>query len=50
MVVNTNTVADGLDLEWMELMMEAKELGISKESIRDFLNQGESFEIFMERL
>jgi hypothetical protein len=39
-VANTNSVID-LDLEWLSLIIEAKELGISKESVRNFLNQRE---------
>lgn len=36
-VVTTNRTVDNLDPEWFALMMEAKKLGISLETIRDFL-------------
>ena len=38
MVKIDNTI-DVMDEEWMALILEAKELGITKETIRDFLNQ-----------
>ncbi|GIN63750.1 hypothetical protein J27TS8_37430 [Robertmurraya siralis] len=28
---------EGLDMEWLELIKEAKKLGIKKEEIREFL-------------
>jgi hypothetical protein len=40
-VVNTSRVVEGLNLEWLALIMEAKDLGISKEAVRNFLNQRE---------
>jgi hypothetical protein len=30
---------ENMDVEWMELILEAMKLGMSKETIRDFLNQ-----------
>jgi hypothetical protein len=47
-VASTNRVVDGLDLEWLALIMEAKNLGISKETVSNFLNQSELPESLME--
>jgi DNA-binding transcriptional MerR regulator len=41
-VVNSSGVVEGLDLEWLALIMEAKDVGISKEAVRNFLNQREN--------
>lgn len=30
-----------MDLEWLELILEAKNMGITIETIRDFLSQNE---------
>ncbi|GGC85643.1 hypothetical protein GCM10007216_15440 [Thalassobacillus devorans] len=30
---------DGLDVEWLELMKQARELGMSTEEVRQFLNE-----------
>jgi DNA-binding transcriptional MerR regulator len=38
-VVKIDNTIDVMDEEWMALILEAKELGITKETIRDFLNQ-----------
>jgi hypothetical protein len=47
-LVNTNRVVESLDLEWLALIFEAKELGISKETVTNFLNQNETPELSME--
>jgi DNA-binding transcriptional MerR regulator len=36
MVITKNEV-DVIDQEWMELILEAKDLGLSIEAVRDFL-------------
>ncbi|MCM3767719.1 anti-repressor SinI family protein [Neobacillus niacini] len=33
------TVKEELDQDWLELMLEARDLGISIDEIRDFLQQ-----------
>lgn len=38
-MVKTENIFEVMDEEWMALILEAKDLGITKESIRDFLNQ-----------
>ncbi|HEY2422340.1 MAG TPA: anti-repressor SinI family protein [Neobacillus sp.] len=47
-MANTNRVVDGLDLEWLSLIIEARDLGISKETVRNFLNQREAIELVTE--
>jgi antagonist of SinR len=37
--VRKERLIEEMDLEWMVLILEAKKLGISKETVRDFLNQ-----------
>ncbi|WP_409273647.1 anti-repressor SinI family protein [Neobacillus sp. SCS-31] len=32
---------EGLDQEWIALIMEAKEIGLESELVRDFLNRNE---------
>ncbi|MBT2688466.1 anti-repressor SinI family protein [Bacillus sp. ISL-47] len=36
---------DGIDMEWMELILEAKNLGLEKEEIREFLHKNEAKEV-----
>lgn len=31
---------EGLDIEWLRLILEAKKLGIQKEELREFLKKG----------
>lgn len=45
---NKGILVNGLDEEWLELIFEARNLGISKETVRDFLNQREVRELVME--
>ncbi|GAB6258008.1 MULTISPECIES: anti-repressor SinI family protein [Peribacillus] len=35
-------IEKGLDKEWAEMLLDARELGISIEEIREFLNQSQS--------
>ncbi|WP_257009284.1 anti-repressor SinI family protein [Bacillus sp. 7884-1] len=35
----TDGMMNGMDAEWLALIVEAKALGISKETILDFLHQ-----------
>ncbi|MBL3642730.1 anti-repressor SinI family protein [Peribacillus frigoritolerans] len=35
-------IEKGLDKEWEEMLLDARELGISIEEIREFLNQSQS--------
>ncbi|MDF1509631.1 anti-repressor SinI family protein [Robertmurraya sp. DFI.2.37] len=37
MVIEMKGRIEGLDMEWLELIKEAKKLGIKKEEIREFL-------------
>jgi antagonist of SinR len=37
--VRIERLIEEMDLEWMVLILEAKKLGISKETVRDFLDQ-----------
>jgi Anti-repressor SinI len=37
----TDSFKNGMDAEWLALILEAKELGISKETILNFLHQNE---------
>ncbi|WP_257985660.1 MULTISPECIES: anti-repressor SinI family protein [Bacillus] len=39
---------DEIDLEWMLLIIEAKELGLKKEDIRNFLNDHFMREVAVE--
>lgn len=39
MVIEVKENIEGLDIEWMELIKEAKKLGIKKEEIREFLSK-----------
>ncbi|PLR76927.1 hypothetical protein CU633_13560 [Bacillus sp. V3-13] len=39
---------DEIDLEWMLLMIEAKELGLKQEEIRNFLNDHIMKEVAVE--
>ena len=38
-MINEQVVFEELDTEWMQLIMEALEMGINKEEIRDFLTK-----------
>ena len=38
-MVITEKEVDVIDQEWMTLILEAKELGLSIEEVRDFFNQ-----------
>ncbi|WNS76384.1 anti-repressor SinI family protein [Bacillus sp. DTU_2020_1000418_1_SI_GHA_SEK_038] len=35
--METKVLNDKLDMEWIELILEAKKLGVEKEDVRDFL-------------
>lgn len=47
-MVKPNNANEVMDEEWMALILEAKELGITKETIRDFLNQNGVQEFLVE--
>lgn len=47
-VIITDCKMNGMDAEWLALIVEAKELGISKELILDFLHQNEVKEILVK--
>lgn len=38
MINNTSTKNDTLDHEWIDLILEAMEIGLSIQEIKDFLN------------
>jgi hypothetical protein len=44
----TDRMKNGMDAEWLALIVEAKELGISKESILNFLHQNEVREVVLK--
>lgn len=44
----TDSMMNGMDAEWLALIVEAKELGLSKETILDFLHQNEVTEILVK--
>ena len=44
----TDSMKNGMDAEWLALILEAKELGISKESILNFLHQNEVIEVVLK--
>jgi DNA-binding transcriptional MerR regulator len=47
-MVNAVSLIDGMDSEWITLIKEAKELGLSKENIREFLQQNEVVEYLLK--
>lgn len=42
MVIETKDGLEGLDTEWLELILEARKLGLEKEEIREFLENHSS--------
>ncbi|MDQ0973412.1 hypothetical protein F4694_006518 [Bacillus niacini] len=44
----TGSLKNGMDAEWLALILEAKELGISKEAILNFLHQNEVGEVVLK--
>jgi hypothetical protein len=44
----TDSMKNGMDAEWLALILEAKELGISKETILNFLHQNEAREVVLK--
>jgi hypothetical protein len=47
-VAITESMMNGMDAEWLALIVEAKALGISKETILDFLHQNEVREVLVK--
>lgn len=41
-MIKEQVVFEQLDAEWMQLIMEALEMGINKEEIREFLSQSKN--------
>ncbi|MGG1401674.1 anti-repressor SinI family protein [Bacillus salipaludis] len=41
---NTECIVEVMDQEWIALILEAKKLGIDKETVRTFLNQNDMTE------
>ncbi|WP_139311335.1 anti-repressor SinI family protein [Bacillus sp. MRMR6] len=37
----SETVIEGIDAEWVALILEAKELGLSMEMVREFLHESQ---------
>ena len=35
-MINTKEKSEGIDMEWMQLILSAKNMGIDKEEIREF--------------
>lgn len=48
MVVETEREVERMDEDWVALILEAKELGITKESVQDFLKQKDVKERLIE--
>ncbi|MCM2533907.1 anti-repressor SinI family protein [Neobacillus pocheonensis] len=48
MVVETEREVERMDEDWVVLILEAKELGITKESVQDFLKQKDVKERLIE--
>jgi hypothetical protein len=44
-VAIADTLKNGIDAEWLALILEAKEVGITKETILNFLHQKEAREV-----
>ncbi|MEH7492877.1 anti-repressor SinI family protein [Neobacillus niacini] len=44
----TESMKNGMDAEWLALILEAKDLGISKETILNFLHQNEAREVVLK--
>jgi hypothetical protein len=48
--VKSRTVClNGLDKEWLELIMEAKRIGLELVTIRDFIKENEVRELILEK-
>ncbi|WHY01676.1 anti-repressor SinI family protein [Neobacillus sp. DY30] len=43
-----DSMKNGMDPEWLALILEAKELGISKETILNFLHKNEVREVVLK--
>lgn len=43
-----NVKIEEIDLEWMQLIMEAKNLGLQKEEIREFLHNNRTKEVLIK--
>jgi DNA-binding transcriptional MerR regulator len=41
-LIKEKAIFEELDTEWMKLILEALEMGLNKEEIRDFLNNNQS--------
>ncbi|WP_084028979.1 anti-repressor SinI family protein [Bacillus sp. J33] len=39
---------EGIDMEWLQLIMEAKNLGLEKEDIREFLHNNGAREVLIK--
>ncbi|WP_309144693.1 anti-repressor SinI family protein [Bacillus sp. EB600] len=38
-MLEANTISKDMDAEWLELILEAKKIGITIEEVREFLDQ-----------
>jgi hypothetical protein len=47
-VVISESIIDGMDVEWVALISEAKRIGLSKELVREFLHRNEVKETLVE--
>jgi hypothetical protein len=45
-----DSMMNGMDAEWLALIVEAKEIGLSKETILDFLHQNKVREALVKNL
>lgn len=48
MLTEQSVKIDEIDLEWLQLIMEAKNLGLQKEEIREFLHNNRAKEVLIE--
>lgn len=42
-------MAEEMDVEWMELILEAKKIGMTTEMVREFLNQSDIGDAFIKK-
>ncbi|MGN7177767.1 hypothetical protein BK139_14745 [Paenibacillus sp. FSL R5-0490] len=48
MLTEQNIKVEEIDLEWLQLIMEARNLGLQKEEVREFLHNNRAKEVLIE--
>lgn len=48
-MVMKDVMVEGVDVEWLALILEAKKIGIAQETIREFLSQNGARELLVEK-